>query len=98
MMMKMKRLLVALSLCAVVGLGGCSRSKQWDKAEIEAKTKNSLNEQLIKNGDKNRISEVNLVKKSENEYTGFIRGDDGSQRNLTVNVDPNTGEFVTHLE
>lgn len=88
----MKRLF--LCLCLALALGGCASSPQWDKTEIEGKIQTTYNERLKANGKTETCTEVQLVPDGENKFTGFAKFSDGSEKDVIVNLDPDTGEFI----
>ncbi len=87
------RLFKVLCVASLLLLAGCGGGEKWSTADIQEKLKASYNQELIAKGEKDRCTEVHLVREGDDKLTGFANFTDGSQKSVKVTIDP-SGKWI----
>jgi protein-disulfide isomerase len=88
------RLLKVLWLLIPLALAGCSSGPKWDKEKIQQDVQANYNAQLQAAKSPTQCTEVVLVPDGEHKFVGVARFADGSEKNVTVTIDPNTRQTI----
>jgi len=85
---------IGICLVASFALGGCAKSNQWDKTELEEAVKVKQNSVLESRDISEHVTQINLTQTSENKYEGTVHTTTGDSFPIHITTDLNDKSWV----